>query len=88
MNDLDQELKEFIIHTLNLDDITAEEIASEDPLFIDGLGLDSIDALELSVALEKKYDIKFSDEKMAKKALFSVQSLSEYIMKNKVPCLK
>ena len=58
MNNLHQELKEFIIETMNLEDITAAEIGDEMPLFGDeGLGLDSIDALELVLALKKKYQV-------------------------------
>lgn len=54
MTSLETELKAFIIETLNLEDISVEDIDSEEALFVDGLGLDSIDALELGVAIQKK----------------------------------
>ncbi|HUH47995.1 MAG TPA: phosphopantetheine-binding protein, partial [Arenibacter sp.] len=63
MSDLKQELKEKIITQLNLEDIAIGEIADTDPLFGDGLGLDSIDALELIVMLDKDYGIKLTDPK-------------------------
>ena len=57
MENLEAELKELIISTLNLEDIRVDEIADEEPLFVNGLGLDSIDALELGVAIKKKYNV-------------------------------
>ena len=60
MNDFEQEIKKLVIKTLNLEDITPEEIDSEERLFVDGLGLDSIDALELGVAIQKTYGIKIN----------------------------
>ena len=68
MENLKQELKELIITATNLDDITVEEIEDNMPLFVEGLGLDSIDALEIVVPLEKKYGVKFDDEQKAKQA--------------------
>jgi len=73
------ELKMLIVEVLNLEDITPEEIKDDEALFVEGLGLDSIDALELTVALEKKYNIKFEDEKKARKAFQSVKSLANFI---------
>ena len=61
-NNIEQELKVLIIDTLNLEDITPEDIISEEPLFNDGLGLDSIDALELGLAIKSKYGITLSQE--------------------------
>ena len=58
MNDLALEIKQLIIEALNLEDLGPDDIADDQPLFGDGLGLDSIDALELGVALRKKYMIK------------------------------
>ena len=81
MEKLYSELKTLIIETLNLEDVTEEEINTEEALFVEGLGLDSIDALELTVALEKKYNIKFTDEKIAKEVFFSVKTLADYISK-------
>ena len=58
MTSLETELKAFIIETLNLEDVQVDDIDSTEALFVDGLGLDSIDALELGVALQKKYDVR------------------------------
>lgn len=81
MNTLHQELKAFIIETMNLEDITPEDIDSDALLFADdGLGLDSIDALELVLALKKKYGIvlEANDEK-SREHLRSVASLAALI---------
>lgn len=78
------EIKELIIETLDLEDITISDIDTNAPLFKDGLGLDSIDALELGVALKKKYDIVFlSDEKKNKDHFYSVATLAKFIEENK-----
>ena len=60
MLQLEQEIKELIISSLALEDITPQDIDSAAPLFVDGLGLDSIDALELGLALQKKYGVSMS----------------------------
>ena len=62
MDQLKNEIKEVIISALQLEDIKPENIVDSDPLFGEGLGLDSIDALELGVALKKKFGVKFSAE--------------------------
>ena len=79
MEDLILKLKEQIIEALNLEDMEADEIESEEPLFGDGLGLDSIDALEMIVLLEKHYGIKIENPKEGQKIFFSVRTLAEYI---------
>jgi acyl carrier protein len=81
MNDLHQELKEFIIETMNLEDITAAEIGDEMPLFgDDGLGLDSIDALELVLALKKKYLVVLeANDPATRENLASVAALARLI---------
>lgn len=80
MEQLKQEIKEVIINSLQLEDIKPENIVDDEPLFGEGLGLDSIDALELGVALKKKFGIMFSSESKENKAVFaSVNSLAEYI---------
>ena len=79
MTALKQELKEKIIEQLNLEDVSVEEIEDNDPLFGDGLGLDSIDALELIVMLDKDYGIKLSDPNEGKKIFQSVSVMAEYI---------
>ena len=80
MNELEIELKKLIIDALNLEDITPEEIESDEPLFIEGLGLDSIDALELGMVIQKKYGIKISSKTENVKTHFaSVSNLAKFI---------
>ena len=79
MQDLKYELKKQIIEELNLTDITPADIIDDAPLFGDGLGLDSIDALELVVLLEKYHGVKIIDEAVGKKALASINSMAEFI---------
>jgi acyl carrier protein len=79
MSELKQELKEKIIEQLNLEDVSVEDIADDDALFGDGLGLDSIDALELIVMLDKDYGIRLSDPKEGRKIFESVQIMADYI---------
>lgn len=80
MEPLEQELKTLIIEVLDLEDITVDDINSEEPLFVDGLGLDSIDALELGVALQKKYGVKIEAEGEQTRELFaSVKNLAKFI---------
>ncbi len=82
MDALINELKEHIIEALSLDEITPEEIDAEAPLFGTGLGLDSIDALELAVMVEKHYHIRITDSEVGNKAFSSVKSLAEFIQNN------
>ncbi len=83
MEDLKLELKEKIIENLNLEDIEIADINDGDALFGDGLGLDSIDALELIVMLDKDYGIKLSDPKKGKEIFQSVDSMASYITENR-----
>ncbi len=83
MEALKQELKEKIIDVLNLEDIAIEEIQDNDPLFGDGLGLDSIDALELIVLLDKEYGIKLADPKQGKEIFESVATMAQFIADNR-----
>jgi len=83
MEALKQELKEKIIAVLNLEDIAVEDINDSDPLFGDGLGLDSIDALELIVLLDKDYGIKLVDPKEGKNIFQSIETMSAYITANR-----
>jgi acyl carrier protein len=78
-----RELKEIIIKALKLEDIAPDDIENEAPLFGEGLGLDSIDALELVVALEKTFGIKIPDEDVGRDAFGSVSVLADYVIKNK-----
>ncbi|MBK2296746.1 phosphopantetheine-binding protein [Francisella philomiragia] len=81
---MQQEIKEIIIEVLNLEDITADEIDADEALFGEGLGLDSIDALEIGVALKKRYNISLevADEDV-KKHFESVASLAKFVEENK-----
>ena len=74
-------LKEMIINTLKLEEISAEEIDDDAPLFKEGLGLDSIDALELVVAIEKKFNVIIEDEDVGKEAFGSVNILAGFIQR-------
>ena len=81
---LEQEVKELIIDVLQLEDITAADIDSEAPLFVEGLGLDSIDALEIGVALQKRYGITLSAESQETRRHFaSVRALAALIETNR-----
>jgi len=77
--DLVLELKKLIINTLKLEDISPGDIDDDAPLFGDGLGLDSIDALELVVALEKIYNVFIPDSEVGKKVFRSVNALTEFV---------
>ena len=79
MDNLIPLLKKQIIEQLNLQDINPEDIADEQPLFAEGLGLDSIDALELIVLLQQQYKIKLSNAEDGPKVFHSVKSMAEYI---------
>jgi len=79
MEALKQELKENIIEQLNLEDMTPDDIADDDILFGDGLGLDSIDALELIVMLDKNYGIKLTDPKEGRSIFESINTMAAYI---------
>jgi len=84
MSDLKTELKQLIIAELDLEDIEVEDIHDADALFVDGLGLDSIDALELGLILKKHYNIKIdanSDE--IKHHFSSIDALSAFITQNR-----
>ena len=83
MEELKQELKAKIIEQLNLEDINVEDINDNDALFGDGLGLDSIDALELIVMLDKDYGIKLSDPKEGRAIFESVEVMAKYISENR-----
>jgi acyl carrier protein len=83
MNDLKIKLKEQLIEQLNLEDFTVKDIADDLPLFGDGLGLDSIDALEIIVMLDKKFNIKISNPEDGAKIFQSVNTIAEYIENNK-----
>lgn len=84
MDNLKDELKAKIIEQLNLEDFQPDEIDNSAPLFgDDGLGLDSIDALEFIVLLEQHYGIKISDPAQGKEIFYSIDSLADYVEKNR-----
>jgi acyl carrier protein len=83
MENLKLELKEKIIENLNLEDIDISDMGDDDSLFGDGLGLDSIDALELIVMLDKDYGIKLSDPKKGKEIFESINTMAKYIDENR-----
>jgi acyl carrier protein len=84
MENLKLKLKEELIEVLNLEGVQPEDIADDAPLFGDtGLGLDSIDALELIVLMEKNYGIKLQDPKQGKEIFASINSMADYIQANR-----
>lgn len=83
MDKLKLELKQQIIDVLNLEDITPEDIKDDAPLFGEGLGLDSIDALELIMILDKNYGIKFTDKNQSKAILSSIDTMVAYITEHR-----
>jgi acyl carrier protein len=80
---LEERLKKMIVETLALEDVEPESIETEAPLFGEGLGLDSIDALELAVAIERRYRVTIPDEAVGKKVFSSVSALAAYVAENK-----
>ncbi|MBY5944749.1 phosphopantetheine-binding protein [Photobacterium rosenbergii] len=84
MESLHIELKKLIIEALNLEDLTVEDIDTQAPLFGEGLGLDSIDALELGLAIKKTYNIVIdADDTKTREHFASVANLAEFISLNK-----
>ncbi len=82
MEELIEKLKIQLIEQLNLEDMEPEDIDANEPLFGTGLGLDSIDALELIVLLEKEYGIKIQNPKDGQKVFFSLKTMAEFIKEN------
>jgi acyl carrier protein len=77
---LEHEIKDLIISSLALEDITADDINTTEPLFVKGLGLDSIDALELGLALQRRYGVTVSaDSEETRRHFGSVQALAEFV---------
>jgi len=84
MSDLHLEIKQMIINSLDLEDIEVDEISDSDALFIDGLGLDSIDALEIGLALQQQYGIKLkADSEETQQHFASVNSLVSLVEANR-----
>ncbi|MEJ2594726.1 MAG: phosphopantetheine-binding protein [bacterium] len=82
MEELIEQLKVQLIRQLNLEDMEPEDIDPDEPLFGEGLGLDSIDALELIVLLEKEYGIKIENPKDGQKVFFSLRTMAEFIQEH------
>ena len=84
MSTLEQDIKELIVEALMLEDVKPDEIDSEAPLFGDGLGLDSIDALELAIALDRKFKVKINaDDPNTRETFRSVKTLAAYVEKHR-----
>lgn len=83
MENLKLELKEKIIDALNLVDMTPADIEDDAPLFMEGLGLDSIDALELMLLMEKNYGIRLSNPAEGKNVFKSINTMAEYVNANR-----
>lgn len=79
MNDLRRKLKELLIERLKFEDMTPDDIPDDEPLFGGGLGLDSIDALEIVVMLESEFGIKVKNETSARDSFRSISSLANYV---------
>ena len=84
MDDLILELKNEIIKVLNLEGVKPEDVSDDGELFGEGLGLDSIDALELIVLLEKNYGIKLKDPAQGKEIFKSVRTMAMYVQANRI----
>lgn len=82
MDEMIEKLKAEIIEQLNLVDINKDDIQADTPLFGTGLGLDSIDSIELSVLLERKYGVKITNSQEGKKVFQSLRTMAEFIMEN------
>lgn len=83
MEPLIAELKQHIVADLDLEDVTADQIGTDEALFVEGLGLDSLDAVELVVMLERHYGIKLTDMATAKAAFQSPRTLAEFVLLNR-----
>ncbi len=79
MEDLIKQLKKDIIEALSLEDVVPDDFDADTPLFVEGLGLDSIDALELILLMERKYGIKIEDPKERRNVLRNVRAMAEFI---------
>src|SRR5712691_8376439 len=79
MNDLRRKLKELLIERLKFEDMTPDDIADDDPLFAGGLGLDSIDALEIVVMLESEFGIRVKNETSARDNFKSIAALADFV---------
>ena len=82
---LENEIKKLIIELLSLEDVTPADIEPEAALFVEGLGLDSIDALEIAMALEERYGVKIGEDPEQNQQIFaSVRNLAAFVSENRV----
>jgi acyl carrier protein len=72
-------LKHLLVEGLRLDELTPEDIDDRAPIFVEGLGLDSVDALELVVLVEERFNIQIPDEEVGKRVFSSIDALTEYV---------
>ncbi|SEV85662.1 phosphopantetheine-binding protein [Luteibacter sp. 329MFSha] len=87
MNELERDIARLIVETLALDHLRPEDIAAEQPLFGQGLGLDSVDALELALALQNRYGLRIAADSRDARAHFeTVRSLALYVQASGSPC--
>lgn len=84
LDEIELELKKLIVETLALEDVSPEDIDSAAPLFVEGLGLDSIDALELAMVLEERYRVQLGEDPDENREIFqSVQTLANFVANNR-----
>lgn len=82
-DELKLQLKGLLVDGLKLEDVRPGDIRDEEPIFIEGLGLDSIDALELVVLVEERFGVNIPDEEIGKQAFASINALADFILQNK-----
>jgi acyl carrier protein len=85
IEELTQELRKELVKQLNLEDMLPENFDENTPLFGEGLGLDSIDSLELVVLMDRNYGLKLKDPKEGRHVFYSIRTMAEYIHKNRQP---
>jgi acyl carrier protein len=85
IEELTQELRKELIKQLNLEDMLPPDFNENTPLFGEGLGLDSIDSLELVVLMDRNYGLKLKDPKEGRHVFYSIRTMAEYIHKNRQP---
>ncbi len=84
LTELKREIKVLIIETSKIPDIQPEDIIDDAPIFGEGLGLDSIDSLEIVLALQKKYGVGIDDQNLARNILQSIDTIADFVMKEKM----
>jgi acyl carrier protein len=83
IDDLISKLKKDLIEQLNLADVNPDDLQADTPLFGEGLGLDSIDSLEISVLLERKYGVKITDSAEGRRVFQSLRTIAEFVMEKR-----